>query len=195
MTEKSNEENKIPEFRQIIAGYSDGELRKVLRKREHYQKEAAEFAISEAIKRGLINSEQDLLSPEYRQLPEKFSIFPLVENEKVRARFIRSITRAFIILGALPMFLGGKIIFKTQNFEGFLLFVAGAAWSIISFNLMKSINTKLIFALYFLLILVVAYFVKMFVLVNFLKVVDVIFTVIVIGFIAYGTGFLNRLKE
>ena len=42
MMEKSNEENDLPGFEQIIAGYTDAELRNVLKKRKLYQKEAAE---------------------------------------------------------------------------------------------------------------------------------------------------------
>lgn len=195
MTEKSNEENLISGFRQIIAGYNDEELRKVLIKRNLYQKEAADFAISEAIKRGLINSEQDLFSKEFQSEPEKFSIFPVVENEKVRAKFRRSITRALIISGALPMVWGGIKIFKTQSTEGIILFITGTVWSIISFQLMQKINVKLIGTLYLMVFLAVVYFVKIFVAVNYLKVLDVIFASTVIVFIAYGIGFLNKLKD
>lgn len=195
MTEKSNEENQIPEFRQIIAGYSDEELRKVLIKRELYQKEAADFAVNEAIKRGLIYSEQDLFSKEFQHEPKKFAIFPDIENEELRAKFKRSITRALIILGALPMVWGGIRIYKMQSIEGILLFTAGAVWSIISFKLMQKVNSKLIGSLYLLLVLVVAYFVKIFVEVNFLKVLDVIFVVTAIVFITWGLGFLTRLKD
>ena len=195
MTEKSNEENQNTGFRQIIAGYSDEELRKVLIKRNLYQKEAADFAISEAIKRGLIYSEQDLISKEFHPEQEKFTIFPSIENEKVRAKFRRSITRALIILGGLPLVWGGIMIFKTQSIEGILLFIAGAAWSMISFQLKQKTNVQLIGALYLLLSLAVVYFVKIFVAVNYLKVLDVIFAATVIAFIAYGIGFLNKLKD
>lgn len=195
MSEKSNEENQIPEFRQIIADYSDEELRKVLKKRDLYQKEAADFATKEAIKRGLIYSEQDLFSKEFQREPEKFTIFPSIENDKIRAKFKRSITRALIIFGALPMVWGGIRIYKSQSTEGILIFIAGAAWSIISYKLFQRVNAKLIGALYLILLLVVAYFVKIFVSLNFLKVFDVVFTVTVIILIAYGIGFLNKLKD
>lgn len=195
MTEKSNEENNIPEFKRIIANYSDEELRKVLKKRNLYQKEAADFAIGEAIKRGLIFSEQDLFAREFQPEPEKFTLFPAVENEKARAKFRKSITRSLILIGALPMVWGGIMIFKTQSIEGIVLFLFGAVWSIISFQLMRSVNTKLIITLFLMLMLVIAYFVKVFISVSFLKMIDVAFTAIVIGFIAYGIGFLSRLKD
>lgn len=195
MTEKSNEENQNSEFRQIIATYSDEELRKVLKKRNLYQKEAADFAVGEAIKRGLIYSEQDLFASEFQPEPEKFTLFPTIENDKARAKFKKSITRSLIITGALPLVWGGIMIFKFHSFEGILLLLFGATWSIIAYQLMRSVNEKLINALLFMLILVVAYFVKVFVSVSYLKMIDVLFTAIVIGFIAYGIGFLGRLKN
>jgi hypothetical protein len=91
MMEKSNIENQVPEFIKIIAGYTDDELRKVLKKRKLYQKEAAEFAIQEAIRRGIIYSDQDLFAKEFKDEPDKFSIFPSIENEKTSTKFKTSI--------------------------------------------------------------------------------------------------------
>jgi len=90
---------------------------------------------------------------------------------------------------------GGIMIFKTQSIEGIVLFLFGAVWSIISFQLMRSVNAKLIITLFLMLVLVIAYFVKVFISASFLKIIDVAFTAIVIGFIAYGIGFLGRLKD
>ena len=195
MTEKSSEENQIPEFKRIISNYTDEELRKVLKKRKLYQNDAAEFAIEEAIKRGLIFSEQDLFAREFQPEPEKFSLFPTIENEKVRAKFRKSITRWLMISGALPMVWGGIKIYKTQSLEGILIFVFGVIWSFVSFQLMRSVNKKLITALFLLLVLVTGYFVKIFIYVNFLKLFDVLITTMAVGFIAYGIGFLGKLKD
>jgi len=195
MTEISNEENKIPEFKQIIEKHSDEELRKVLKKRKLYQKEAAEFAVEEALKRGLIFSEQDLFASEFQHEPESFSFFPAIENEKTRAKFKKSITRWLTISGALPMVWGGIMIFKTQSIEGILIFLFGVTWSLISFKLMRSVNMKLITVLLLLLILVVGYFVKIFIAMNYVKWIDVLFSVIALGYIAYSIGFLSRLKD
>ena len=195
MTEKSSEENQIPEFKRIISNYTDEELRKVLKKRKLYQNDAAEFAIEEAIKRGLIFTEQDLFAREFQPEPEKFSLFPTIENEKVRAKFRKSITRWLMISGALPMVWGGIKIYKTQSLEGILIFVFGVVWSFVSFQLMRSVNKKLITAMFLLLALVTGYFVKIFIYVNFLKLFDVLITTMAVGFIAYGIGFLGKLKD
>ena len=80
MVEKSNNEIFNNDFEHIIASYSDEELRKVLKKRKLYRKEAADFAIQEAIKRELIYSEQDLFASEFKHEQEKFSVFPAIEK-------------------------------------------------------------------------------------------------------------------
>jgi len=195
MTEKSSEENQVPEFKRIIANYTDEELRKVLKKRKLYQNDAAEFAIEEAIKRGLIFSEQDLFAREFQHEPEKFTLFPAIENEKARKKFMKSIARSLIILGALPLILGGIKIFETQSLEGILIFIFGALWSFISFQLMRSVKLNHIILMYFLLAIAIGYVVKIFVFAGYVKIADILIAAVAVGFVAYGIGFLNKLKD
>lgn len=195
MIEKSNDEISNREFEGIIAGYNDDELRKVLKKRKLYQKEAADFAIVEAIRRGIIYSEQDLFASEFKHEPEKFSIFPTIENEKARTKFIKSITRSLLIIGAVPMVWGSVRFFEAQSLEGILIFIFGAAWSITSFQLMRSLNIKLIYFMFVLLILLVAYLVKTLISYRSINAMDIIVSIVSVGFIIYGIGFLNKLKD
>jgi hypothetical protein len=60
---------------------------------------------------------------------------------------------------------------------------------------MRLVNAKLVIALFFMLGLVIAYFVRIFISAGFVKLIDVAFVAIAIGFIAYGIGFLGRLKD
>lgn len=195
MMEKSNDEIVVPKFREIIANYSDEELRKVLKKRKLYQKEAADFAIEEAIKRGLIFTEQDLFSPEFQQEPGKFTLFPAIENEKARTKFIKSIARSLLILGALPLVMGGMKIFETQSLEGILIFLFGAVWGIVSFQFLRSVKMNQIILMYLLLAVAVGYVVKMFVSAGYAKITDVLFAAITLGLIAYGIEYLHKLKD
>ena len=195
MVEKSNDEVSEREFEKIIAGYSDDELRKVLKKRNQYQNEAAEFAIQEAIRRGIIYSEQDLFASEFKPEQEKFSIFPNIENEKARSRFKRSITRTLIAIGAIQMVWGGIEIFESHSLEGILIFVFGAVWSITSFRLMQSMNIKHVHFMYFLFVLLVAYLVKIIISYHFINSMDIVVAVVALGFVLYGIGFLGKLKD
>lgn len=197
MTEKSNDENQVSEFKKIIAGYSDDELRKVLKKRNLYRIEAADFAIQEAIRRGIIYSEQDLFAKEYKDEPEKFSIFPSIDNEKARRKFKKSISRSLLILGALPMVWGGIKIFETQGLEEILIFIYGAAWSLTSFQLMRSakLNPKLIYFMFLLAILAFGYLIKIYISSHFINTIDLLISAIVVGFVFYAIGFLGKMKD
>jgi hypothetical protein len=197
MTEKSNDENQVPEFKIIIAGYSDEELRKVLKKRKLYQKEAADFAIQEAIRRGIIYSEQDLFAKEYKDEPEKFSLFPIIENEKARAKFKKSISRSLLIIGVLPVVWGGIKIWGGFQIEGVLIFIFGAAWSFTSFQLMRleKPGLKLIYLMFLMVLLASGYFIRNFVLSNSLTRIDILITAIGLGFVLYAVGFLGSLRN
>ena len=197
MMEKSNDENQIPEFKQIIAGYTDDELRKVLKKRKLYRKEAADFAIQEAIRRGIIYSEQDLFAKEFKHEPEKFTLFPTIENEKARVKFKKSISRSLFILGALPMVWGGIKIYEIQSLKGILMFVFGAVWSLTSFQLMRSakLNPKLIYFMFLLAILAFGYLVKIFISSHYINSIDVLISSIAVGFVFYAIGFLGKMKD
>ena len=196
MTEKSNDDTNIPEFEKIIAAHSDSELRNVLRKRKLYQKDAADFAIQEAIRRGIIFSEQDLFAKEYKHEADKFSIFPTIENEKARAKFKKSISRSMLMLGAVPLVFGGIKIFEFQSIEGIVIFVFGFVWSLTSFQLMrKAVDEKLVYLLFLLLVLAIGYIVKMMISTHSLNTIDILITFIGAGFVLYGIGFLKKLKD
>jgi hypothetical protein len=196
MTGKSNDETSVPEFGKIISAYSDEELKIVLKKRKLYQKDAADFAIQEAIRRGIIFSEQDLFAKEYKHEPDKFSIFPTIENEKARAKFKKSISRSLLILGAIPAVFGGIKIFENQSIQGIIIFVFGVLWSLTSLQLMrKAVDVKLLYLLYLLLVLAVVYIVQIMVSLHALTTIDVLVTIIGVGFVLYGIGFLKKLKD
>ena len=80
MVKKSIETNK-PDFRSSILNNSDEEILVILKKRKQYQPEAAKLAIQEAIKRGLINSEQDLFSEKFQEQSSKSFLFPIIIAE------------------------------------------------------------------------------------------------------------------
>jgi hypothetical protein len=197
MMEKSNIENQVPEFIKIIAGYTDDELRKVLKKRKLYQKEAAEFAIQEAIRRGIIYSDQDLFAKEFKDEPDKFSIFPSIENEKTSTKFKTSISRSLLILGALPVVWGVIKIWGGQSAEGILIFIFGATWSVISFQLMRlaAPGLKLIYVMFAMAVLAAAYIIQNFATSYSLTRIDILITAIGLGFVLYAIGFLGSLRN
>jgi hypothetical protein len=195
MTEISNNKNLQNDYEGIIASYSDEELRKVLKKRKHYRKDAAAFAVQEAIRRGIIYSEQDLFAREYQDEPEKFSIFPTVENSTAKQKYIKSIIRTFIVIGVVPLVYGGVRAFETWSIEAVLMFVFGGVWIVAALQLKKTLNIKTVYFLLFLMLVVISYLVRVFIVQQYIYSVDVLFSVIAVGIVLYLAGFLRKLID
>ncbi len=121
--------------------YSDAEIIAILKKREHYQPDAAETAIREAIKRGIIHSEQDLLAEEYRATVPRFTLFPLPENERGKQKLGNSLLRILIISGVIPLIQGFVKIRGYETGEGVLMIVTGLAWITLAWLLHKTGKT------------------------------------------------------
>jgi hypothetical protein len=98
-------------------------------------------------------------------------------------------------LGVLSVVWGGIKIFETQDIEGILIFIFGAAWSLTSFQLMRSVDKKLVYFMFFLLVLLVAYLVKIIITTHYLTTIDILIMVVTVGFVFYGIGFLSKLKD
>lgn len=132
-----NEPKDNAEFRTIISGYSDEQLVEVLKKRNFYKPEAAEFAIEEAIRRRIIFSEQDLLAQEYRVEELSLSLFPSIKSNKNRERIRKSIARSLVICGILPVVYGLLKLNGGKVFEGSLILFLGLLWIFCSSQLIK----------------------------------------------------------
>ena len=94
---RKREKKENTDFRKDIPEYSDEQLIAILKLRDHYQPEAAKLAVNEALKRGIINSEQDLLAEEYRCEPIKFSLFPEIKKKINRVKIRKSIARSLVL--------------------------------------------------------------------------------------------------
>ena len=136
-TSNFNRMKREVDFREDIPNYSDEQLKEVLRLRDHYQPEAAQLAIQEALKRGIINSEQDLFSEEFRCEEMQFSLFPKIKRDRNRIKIRRSIARSLVICSVLPVVFG-LIEMKTGNrWEGAGILLFGLLWLFCSSQLIK----------------------------------------------------------
>lgn len=194
MTDKSREVTNKSDFRSSIPEFGDEQILSILKKRSQYQKEAADLAIQEAIKRGLINSEQDLFAEEFNEKPYRFSFFPLIENEKIKNKTRKSIARILLIIGAVPAVWGVLEIFKGEFVEGFVLLILGLAWVYSSFKLMSRIQIQIVNLLTILLLVSVAYIVKLLIEMKGLEIMDYFIPFVFYALIIYSLLFLRRLK-
>ncbi len=119
---------KHPDFREKIANCNDDELKLILRRRKYYQPEASAFAIEEAIRRGLINSENELSSEDFRQEDLGFRFFPPIQNPKIQTRVRRSIARSLVIAGIIPVVYGFMEMNRGAGMEGRIIAAFGFLW-------------------------------------------------------------------
>ncbi|MCF6333810.1 MAG: hypothetical protein L3J11_11050 [Draconibacterium sp.] len=194
MADKSRVKSNRPDFRSSIPEYNNEEILNVLKKRKQYQKEAAEIALKEAIKRGLINSEQDLFAEEFQEKPTEFSIFPTIENNRNRTKIRKSIARVLLISGAIPIVWGAIKIIEGQILEGSILIVLGAIWVYAATQQFKTVNLKMINLLLIMLAASVIYIIKLFVFFENPALLDFLIPVILGTLITYGLLFIHRMK-
>lgn len=119
------------------AGYTDDEILDALKKRDRYEPAAVKIFVDEAVKRGLIHSEQDLFSPGFACEPRRLSLFPVPENRDIQRRIIRSFSRTLMIAGAIPILAGVKEIAENQLIYGIVMIIAGIIWVAAAFVIFR----------------------------------------------------------
>ncbi|MBN1927057.1 MAG: hypothetical protein JW798_14590 [Prolixibacteraceae bacterium] len=94
-------------FEYRLREVSNEEIISILRYREHFQPHAVKAAIKEALKRGIINSIDDLDKDEFKPqaLPPR-SLFPISLNDKQNLAIFKSLCRVFYGFGLIPVIMG-----------------------------------------------------------------------------------------
>lgn len=193
MARKSISQEDKPGFRECIPGYTDGEIREILKKRNHYRQEAAELAIHEAIKRGIIKGEDDLSLPDFQEdSPQKFSFFPVIDDEVNKLKIRKSISRMLILAGIIPLIFGVRYL-QGSWISGMSFIIVGLIWMIFSFLLFRRYNQRLVIALFLILLLSFVVVAIQIVTLGNPGFID-IFAVLVFYFLfGYGLLFLRRI--
>ena len=192
---KSKPDDIEIDYKQLYKSLTDDEINKILVKRSHYQKEAAEAAISEAITRGMIHSEQDLFADKFRHKPLKFSVFPKIENEGSRKKMQKSLTRSLLFLGVIIIAWGVWEIFRHNLTEGAAFIIAGVIWNIISYSFFKTVNSLKIKLLFLIQGIAAIYTVIKLTLYNSLVFMDVFTVVVLFCFVFYGLLYMKKLND
>lgn len=118
-------------FEEQFLDISDQEIVNILKMRKHYQPEAAQAAINEAQKRGIIHSEDDLLGEEFRpQGLGRPSFFPIGNTEAQNQAILNSLCRIMYGISLIPLimtyyqFNNGKIISAILHLAAALIAMA-----------------------------------------------------------------------
>lgn len=135
------------DFREQILECSDEALIKILMQRTYYIPEAAQLAIDEAIKRGIINSRQDLLQEKYRVKELNFTWFPQPINSKNRNLIRKSVGRSLVICGIFPLVYGFLKLNGGNQMEGGLILGFGLLWIFLSSQLLRTFQKQFVFVL------------------------------------------------
>lgn len=107
-------------FQERYNSYNDQQLMEILRNHQEYQPAAVTAAVKIAIERKLINSEQDLLAPEFQNRLEKgFSIFPKFRNELYKNNMISGAVRILYLYSILPLVYGIMSYAKGEMIQSF----------------------------------------------------------------------------
>ncbi len=107
MSSELNDNNEGNSFEYRLKEVSDDEIISILRYRKHFQANAVNSAIKEALKRGILNTVDDLDNDEFKpqELPPK-SFFPLGNNLIQNIAILKSLTRIFYGFGMIPLIYG-----------------------------------------------------------------------------------------
>lgn len=195
MTEISNNASQQEHFAQVMQKHNDEELIEVLRNRRHYQPEAAQQAVLEAIRRGIIAAEADLQDEKFAEPKRKFSLFPVIENPKARNKARKSMARSLMVAGAIPAIYGINQVYHSLITEGAAIVLFGFSWMILSFFLMKSVKPLLIYgmqALYMVAVAVVIFKISTLKITGWM---DILFPSVLALLVLYGIIYLGRLKD
>lgn len=139
----------------------DAGVIEVLKKRDQYQRSAVDFAVREALKRGLICSEEELYEPRFSHESARFTFFPFPDKKETRTKLFRSLCRSLMIAGVIPAFYGVMKLTNHKFPEGTALISIGVIWIGMSWFLMERSERRLIFPMFFLLLISVPYLVRM----------------------------------
>lgn len=195
MPEKSKTAKQKISFEEVMGEKNDDQLKEVLRKRRYYQADAVQVAIHEAVDRGLIGSEDDLVGPEFREEPIKRKFIPEIENEHLRAKIRKSIARGMLIAGILPTIWGYVRLNAGHGGEGMALLAFGITWIGFSARLIRGVSQNAVKILFALVVVSLVYVGRMFLTQPRFVFMDVFIIVVLYFLLFYGLAFITRLNK
>ncbi|TKG97206.1 hypothetical protein EYV94_01905 [Puteibacter caeruleilacunae] len=178
-----------------IQSLSDVELKKVLVKRLSYQSMAVDFAVEEAISRGIIShrDEVDQLFPAEEEAG--FSLFPMPNNQEGAERMLDSLVRILYILGVIPLVYGVLNLSDSGTISSMLPMFFGAAWIFIAFKIGRDHKAKLVNVLGVFLSLEVLYLFLEIIKISAMKMVDWAILISVVSLTTYLLMYMWRIVK
>jgi hypothetical protein len=143
-------------FYQRYLNFTDGQVMEILRNHRNYQEPAVKAAVQIAVDRKLINSEQDLLAPEFQQAQSNgFTLFPEIADVYQRNKLIGSIFRFLYLLSLIPVVYGVLSYAKGEMDQVLAGVGAGLAWFLLCV-LLNRLRKPFVFILLFCTLLLIS---------------------------------------
>ena len=127
--------------------YTDEQLMEVLRNHRDYQEHAVEVVVEIALKRKLINSRQDLFSPEFNRIQvSQRKLFPDL-NKDQNTKMLSVLFRIIYLMGTIPLIFA-VLSFAERDMLKITLWGSGAvAWIAVTWLTEKKRNDRFVFLL------------------------------------------------
>jgi hypothetical protein len=178
-----------------LLGLSRDELMTALKKRKGYEPEAEEIIVREALRRGLIQSENDLDLPEFSPQSGRFTFFPVPESEVSRNRILKSLMRSLMIPGVIPIYFGILKFAIPKYPEGIGLICAGLIWISMALIVMLKSERRLLFPMFLLLLLSMVYGGRIMIAYSHLRWPDIFIPVVLYLFAFYSMYYAYSLLK
>ena len=147
--------DKATSFYERYTGFSNQQIKDILKNHKDYQEPAVTAAVKIAIERELIHTEQDLLGPEYQsQMSYNWSFLPEIHNAYLYKRVRASIFRVLFLASLIPIIYGVMKIAEGQLSMTYLGVGAGLTWLLFTFILFKTEKLVVLFLQVIMIILV-----------------------------------------
>jgi 4-amino-4-deoxy-L-arabinose transferase-like glycosyltransferase len=183
------------EIKHAMKDYRDEEIREILKKRNLYNPKVAQMAVEEALRRGIIHSEQDLVAREYKTQKLRFRLFPVIENKEMKERLIKSLSRGILLTGVFPVIFGFLKIAENQWTEAFLFIILGVVWILSTAFLMRTHHRKLVFLILTLAVLSAVYVASLLLQMKPLRFMDLFVAAAIYGIIFYSLFYIHFLRN
>jgi hypothetical protein len=142
-------------FYERFSNYTDTQILEVLRNQKNYRESARNAAVQIAIERKLIQSETDLLAPEFQNTRStRPTLFPHITDAFHYKKLFGSTFRFLYVLSFLPIVYGLLKYAEGIIDQTILGFCVGAVWILLIFLLQKTRKTIFLAPLFVLLFFV-----------------------------------------
>lgn len=175
---------------------NDQQLTDILIHRDQYQPQAAQAAIGEAIRRGILNSEQDLFSPEFNA-PKKAKayFFPVIHREEQKSRIRAGLHRLLYIIALLPIIQAGKSYLQQQWTELTLFASVALLWIMLNFLLARQKNFITWISMLLISVMATAYTLRLLLTSGFFQWIDGLVAFTAFFFVFYALFFIRNLNQ